>query len=75
MSSAGATGPWRFLANDGVCPITPMTERLGAADGSVSDIFLPGLAARTIPWWSTGLLVIAALLHVRSIMERRAKAA
>lgn len=60
-----------FLANDGVCPITPLTERLGAADGSVSDIFLPDLVARTIPMWSTALLVIAGLLHVRSLMRRR----
>ena len=42
-----------FLANDGVCPITPMTERMGAAHGSVSDIFLPDAVARTTPIWST----------------------
>jgi hypothetical protein len=30
-----------FVANDGVCPLTPLTERLGATRGSVSDIFLP----------------------------------
>jgi hypothetical protein len=56
-----------FLANDGVCPITPLTERMGAADGSVSDIFLPDAVARTIPIWSTALLVIAGLLHMRPI--------
>jgi hypothetical protein len=56
-----------FLANDGVCPITPLTERLGAADGSVSDIFLPDVVARTTPIWSTALLVIAGLLHVRAL--------
>lgn len=64
-----------FLANQGVCPITPLTERLGAAGGSVSDIFLPDVVARTIPVWSTVLLVIAALLHVRSLTERRAETA
>jgi hypothetical protein len=56
-----------FLANDGVCPITPLTERLGAAHGSVSDIFLPDAVARTIPVWSTALLVIAGLLHARAL--------
>ncbi len=56
-----------FLANDGVCPITPLTERLGAVHGSVSDIFLPDVLARTIPIWSTALLVIAGLLHVRAL--------
>ncbi len=56
-----------FLANDGVCPITPLTERLGAAHGSVSDIFLPDAVARTTPIWSISLLMIAGLLHVRAL--------
>ena len=60
-----------FLGNDGVCPITPLTERMGAAHGSVSDIFLPGAVARTIPAWSTALLVIAGVLHVRALAARR----
>src|SRR4051794_11007719 len=55
-----------FVANGGVCPITPLTERLGAADGSVSDIFLPSAVARTIPIWSTALLGLAGVLHARS---------
>jgi hypothetical protein len=55
-----------FLANGGVCPITPMTERLGAAHGSVSDIFLPDRVARTIPIWSTALIGLAGVLHARS---------
>ena len=55
-----------FLANGGVCPITPLTERLGAARGSVSDIFLPDVLARTTPIWSTALLILAGLLHVRA---------
>ena len=56
-----------FLANDGVCPITPMTERMGAAHGSVSDIFLPDAVARTTPIWSMSLLGIAGLLHLRAL--------
>ncbi len=60
-----------FLANDGVCPITPLTERMGAAHGSVSDIFLPDAVARTIPTWSTGLLAIAGLLHIRAFVVSR----
>lgn len=55
-----------FLANGGVCPLTPLTERLGAADGSVSDIFLPNAVARTIPIWSSALIVLGVLLHIRS---------
>ena len=56
-----------FLANDGVCPITPLTERMGAAHGSVSDIFLPDAVARTTPIWSTALLALAGLLHLRAL--------
>jgi hypothetical protein len=56
-----------FLANDGVCPITPMTKRMGAAHGSVSDIFLPDALARTTPIWSMSLLGIAGLLHLRAL--------
>src|SRR3954452_17663730 len=55
-----------FVTNGGVCPITPLTERLGAADGSVSDIFLPSAVAKTIPIWSTALIGLAIVLHVRS---------
>lgn len=60
-----------FVANDGVCPITPLTERLGAAHGSVSDIFLPDAVARTTPVWSTALLVIAGLFHLRALFGSR----
>jgi hypothetical protein len=56
-----------FLTNDRVCPITPLAERYGAASGSVSDIWLPDSMARTIPIWSTALLVVAGLLHLRGI--------
>jgi hypothetical protein len=59
-----------FLANDGVCPITPLTERLGAVRGAVSDIFLPDAMARTTPAWSTALLMLAGLLHLRSLISR-----
>ena len=56
-----------FVANDGVCPLTPLAERYGASPGSggVSDIFLPGPVARTIPIWSTSLLLVAAVSHLR----------
>jgi hypothetical protein len=59
-----------FVANDRVCPLTPLTERLGAASGSVSDIFLPDLVARTIPIWSSTLIALAAVLHLRSALSR-----
>ena len=60
-----------FVANDGVCPLTPLTERLGATRRSVSDIFLPGAVARTIPIWSSALVLAAVLLHVRAALANR----
>ena len=60
-----------FVANDGVCPLTPLAERLGAANGGVSDIFLPAPLARTIPIWSTTLIAVAVLLHVRAAIRDR----
>jgi hypothetical protein len=58
-----------WIANDRVCPLTPIAERMGASRGSVSDIYLPDVAARTLPIWSSALLVLAAVLHVRSARQ------
>jgi hypothetical protein len=55
-----------WLANDRVCPLTPLAERYGSARGSVSDIWLPEPIARTIPQWSIPLVVAATVLHSRS---------
>jgi len=58
-----------FLWNDQICPLTPLTERLGATRGAVSDIFLPDVIARTIPVWSSLLVALGALLHARSALR------
>jgi hypothetical protein len=64
-----------FVANSGVCPLTPLAEGLGARRGSVSDIFLPDAIARTIPIWSSALVALGVVLHVRRLVrERRARA-
>ena len=60
-----------FVANSGVCPLTPLAERLGARRGSVSDIFLPDAVARTIPQWSSALVALAVVLHIRSARRSR----
>jgi hypothetical protein len=63
-----------FVANSGVCPLTPLAERLGARRGSVSDIFLPDAMAHTIPIWSSALVALGVALHVRQLVrERRLK--
>ena len=64
-----------FVANDGVCPLTPLAERLGSRHGQVSDIFLPDAVARTIPVWSSALIVLAIALHGRSVVRRTTGAA
>ena len=58
-----------FVLNDHVCPLTPLAERLGARSGSVSDIFLPDVVARTIPTWSSALVCLAAALHLRGLIR------
>ncbi len=60
-----------FVANDGVCPLTPLAESLGAERGSVSDIFLPDAVARTIPIWSSALIAVAVLLHALGLVRGR----
>ncbi len=44
-----------LLANKNRCPLTDLAEGLGAADGRVSDIFLPPWFARHIPSICTAL--------------------
>jgi hypothetical protein len=58
-----------WLANDRVCPLTPLAERVGAVRGSVSDIWLPEPIARTIPQWSIPLVAAAIALHSRRILR------
>jgi hypothetical protein len=57
-----------FVANRGVCPLTPMAERYGSEDGRVSDIFLPDPIARTIPQWSIPLVLLGVALHARTVL-------
>jgi hypothetical protein len=59
-----------FVANSGVCPLTPLTERLGETRGSVSDIFLPERLARSIPTWSSALVAFGIVLHAGGLAAR-----
>ena len=38
-----------YASNNQVCPLTPLAEELGAAKGSVADIFLPDAVSLRIP--------------------------
>jgi hypothetical protein len=55
-----------LAVSGGRCPLTSLAERLGAADGSVSDIFLPRwFSDRIFPICGTLYLVGCALIAVR----------
>jgi len=55
-----------LAASGGRCPLTALAERLGAVDGSVSDIFLPKwIADRIFPICTTLFLVGCALVAAR----------
>src|SRR5690348_671874 len=55
-----------LFASGGRCPLTGVAERLGAADGSVSDIFLPRwFADRIFPICTTTFLIGCALVLAR----------
>jgi hypothetical protein len=51
-----------LAASGGRCPLTTVAERLGAADGSVSDIFLPRWAADQIFPICTAIFLIGCVL-------------
>jgi hypothetical protein len=60
-----------YASNNQVCPLTPLAEQLGAARGSVADIFLPGWASRRIPIVGSSALVIGSLLNARAWLRGR----
>ena len=62
-----------FLVNRGRCPLTGVAEDLGAEDGRVSDIFLPEALARTLPAWSTAILLVGLVGHLRAARAGRAR--
>jgi hypothetical protein len=56
-----------FAANGFRCPLTDLAEQLGAERGSVTDIYLPRWFARNLPAIHVPLLLLAVLLHRKSI--------
>ena len=56
-----------YVSNNQVCPLTPLAEELGAARGSVVDIFLPPPVARHIPLVSGSAALLALLLNLRAL--------
>jgi hypothetical protein len=60
-----------FLANGARCPLTGLAESLGAEDGSVTDIYLPGWLARSLPLLHVPLIATAGWLHWRNVRDGR----
>jgi hypothetical protein len=56
-----------FAANGFRCPLTDIAERLGADQGSVTDIYLPRWLAANLPAIHAPLLAMALFLHRRSV--------
>lgn len=63
-----------FAANGFRCPLTGVAERLGAADGSVTDIYLPRWIAHYLPAIHVPILLLAAYSHGRNIRRAWAHA-
>jgi hypothetical protein len=55
-----------YASNNQVCPLTPLAEELGAASGTVTDIYLPDWLSRRIPILSGGTLVVGLVLNLRA---------
>lgn len=64
-----------YGSNNQVCPLSPLAEDLGAASGSVTDIYLPGWLSRRIPVLSGSLLIVGLVLNLRAWRADRATAA
>ena len=60
-----------YGSNNQVCPLTPLAEELGAASGSITDIYLPGWLSRRIPVISSLALVVGMILNVDALRRRQ----
>ena len=59
-----------FAANGFRCPLTQLAENFGAADGSVTDIWLPRWFAHNLPAIHVPLLAAATYLHGRNLRNQ-----
>ena len=60
-----------FAANGFRCPLTQLAEKIGAADDSVTDIWLPRWFAHNLPVIHVPLLAAAAYLNGRNLRDRQ----
>jgi hypothetical protein len=60
-----------YGSNNQVCPLSPLAEDLGAASGSVTDIYLPDRLSRRIPVIFGTILAVGLALNLRAWRARR----
>jgi hypothetical protein len=61
-----------YFGNGQHCPLSGLAEELGADHVSVTDIYLPRWIAMRIFTYNAPLVVLAAVLHARVFLARRA---
>jgi hypothetical protein len=59
-----------YGSNNLVCPLTPLAEELGAARGTITDIYLPQWLSRRVPLFGGGGLLLGLVLNVRAARRR-----
>ena len=60
-----------FAANSFRCPLTELTEALGADSGSGTDLCLPKWFAHNLPIIHVPLLVLVVILHGRNVLRHQ----
>ena len=63
-----------YVTNNQVCPLTPLAEELGAAQGSVVDLYLPPWAATQIPLVAGTAALVALALNVLALRSDSGRA-
>jgi hypothetical protein len=64
-----------FYGNGRRCPLTGVAESLGAKRGAVTFMFLPGWIARHLFGLTLPIVLTSLALHVRNLLDRRARSA
>jgi hypothetical protein len=59
-----------FVGNRCRCPLTGLAENLGAASGSVTDIYLPRFLASRLVLIHVPLLGLALCLHIKTLLQK-----
>jgi hypothetical protein len=59
-----------YAGNGWRCPLTDLAKGLGAAHGSVADIYLPRWVESHLPQITTPIFALALVLHGRNLLKQ-----